>query len=170
MHGPVMAFLVVCLVIVVLIVFVRPRMKPRGKLALPKTVGLKVGIDDLKADHQGYDLYYCGRKAVPSAILFVPQASTIQWILVAEKPGGWKKIVDEAMFADLVARMQDTDMGSRTQLKVVLPPGDMRGQTRDLCLIYTAGSTACYRQGEEETTYVLPPVPERGKRDYDRNK
>jgi len=169
MNGPVMAFLAVCLVIVVLIVFVRPRIKPRGKLVLPKTVGLEVTLDDLKANHQDYALYYSGRKAVPSALVFVPKQGRIQWILQNKQPGGWKKIENNVLFTDLLERINDTDMGTRNQLKVVLPPGDIQERTQDLCLIYTAGSTTPYGQGEENA-YVLPPVPERTKRDYDRNK
>jgi hypothetical protein len=128
-------------------------------------------MDQLKADHQGYDLYYSGRRAVPSALLFVPQQGSIQWILQTRQPGGWKRIEDESTFIHLLTRLNDTDTGvAGNQLKVVVPPGDIPEGGQDLCLIYTAGSTACYRQGEEEKTYVLPPVPERTKRDYDRNK
>ncbi|WP_462325947.1 hypothetical protein [Desulfoplanes sp.] len=170
MNGPVLAFLFICLVIVVLIVFVRPRMKPRGKLALPKSVGLDASIEDLKEDHQKYDLYYCGRKAAPSALLFVPKDGAIRWVLSDRKPGGWRIITDEALFTDLFARINDTDTGVVNQLKVALPPGDIQGRTQDLCLIYTAGSTTSYRQGEDGNTYVLSPVPERTKRDFDRNK
>lgn len=128
MNTPVMAFLFVCLVIVILIVFVRPRMKPRGKLAAPKAVGLDVRIEDLKENHQHYALYYCGRKAVPSALLFVPKNGAIRWILADKKPGGWKSIPDDALFADIFASINDTDMGVRNQLKVVLPPRGYPGQ------------------------------------------
>jgi hypothetical protein len=169
MNAPVMAFIVVCLVIVMLIVFVRPRMKPRGKLALPKTVGLQVDMANLEADHSGYDLYYCGRIATPSALVFVPRQATIAWILPEKEPGGWKRITDETMFAEQLRRVNLTDTGVRNQLKVVLPPGDIKGKTEDLCLIYTSGSTTPYAH-EDGSGYVLPPVPERTSRDYDRNR
>ncbi|MGX9366609.1 hypothetical protein ACTVJH_11300 [Desulfoplanes sp. PS50] len=169
MNAPVMVFIFVCLVIVILIVFVRPRMKPRGKLALPKTVGLQVDMADLEADHSGYDLYYCGRIATPSALVFVPRQGTIAWILPEKQPHGWKRITDETLFAEQLRRVNLTDTGVRNQLKVVLPPGDIKGRTADLCLIYTSGSTTPYAH-EGGNGYVLPPVPERTSRDYDRNK
>ena len=170
MNTPVFAFAFVCLVIVVLIVFVRPRMKPRGTLVSPKKMGVSVSMDDLKKDHSAYDLQYSGSKAKPSALLFVPRQDVLVWVLPKKGSAGWKEVTDEEMFVDLLRRLDDADMGVRNQLKLVLPPGDIHGHTDSLCLIYTAGSTSPYREGDAENVFVLPPVPERTDRKYDRNK
>jgi hypothetical protein len=169
MNTPVLAFAFVCLVIVVLIVFVRPRMKPRGKLILPKTMGMSANIEHLKKDHSGYHVSYSGTKAKPSALLFVPRQGSIQWVLPVKGHKGWKPVEDDETFVDIIRRLDDVDMGVRNQLKVVLPPGNINGKMGSMCLIYTSGSTSPYREGSAEDIFVLPPVPERTDRKYDRN-
>ena len=170
MNSPVVAFAFVCLVIVVLIVVVRPRMKPRGKLLAPKSVGMSVHIEDLVQDHSGYDVYYSGSNAKPSALVFVPHTGSIQWVLPHKGHTGWKPVPDDEVFVDLMGRLDDVDMGVRTTLKLVLPPGNIDGKMESLCLIYTSGSTSSYKQGNAEDIFVLPPVPERTDRKYDQNK
>ncbi len=170
MNTPVFALAFVCLVILVLIVFVRPRMKPRGTLVMPQKVGMSVRMEDLRKDHSGYDISYSGSKARPTALVFVPRQGDIQWVLPRKGYAGWKSVGDDALLEDLLRRLDDVDMGVRNHLKVVLPPGDINGKTENLCLIYTAGSTSPYREGPVDDVFVLPSVPERTDRKYTQNR
>lgn len=170
MNSPAIAFALVVSVIIVLLVVVRPQMKPRGRLVKVSSAGLSVTLEDLKRDHSGFDLYYSGTRPRPSALLFVPRQEFIIWVLPSKQVHGWKPVPDEEVFTEILRRMGGLRTSTRNRLKVVFPPGDILGRTDALCLIYTSGSTSPYSQDQEVNTYVLPPVPQRGDHEFDSNK
>ena len=120
--------------------------------APPSSLDIDISLRELKDNFQEYTVYYSGKRANPSAILFVPKQSEFQLRL----HWAWYRIEQPA----LLRRMLDSMDRIYPHLYALLAPQGQEKDTRNvLAFIYTPGYASVHKT-EEPGTYYVRPVPE----------
>ena len=127
----------------------------------PSSLGLDVGIDQLRSNAASYDVMYSGPKYNPSAILFVPLDKSGPALKLTDD---WKPVAPGPDLDDLFWKI---DMGNPNlvKLKAVVPPEDGKQNVENvMAFIYTKAYASMQKVGEN--TYKLRGVPEQFNPNY----
>ncbi|NCC23690.1 MAG: hypothetical protein EOM25_00620 [Deltaproteobacteria bacterium] len=135
--------------------------RAEAPMVFPSAVGLDLTIQEILADTESYESYYCNTAANPSALMFVPKTGRFK--VVPERRGlglGWQAENDPKALRRMQQTILDRDMVQNPVLRVLMTPRMDDGQRHPLAFVYSIKDTFARAISDESEAFLVLSIPE----------
>ena len=156
---PVATMIFIFGIAIIILRYGRPAPQNRGRAVSASELQNTFSLQELLQQEQSFAVYYSGEPVLPSALLFIPGKSSMNWKLTSGSKG-WKLINDHEQLTDLFQRIQRDDFERKFQLWVLLPPPSLAHLQPDYTYLYAPQPLNPQRVVDTQNTVSVHPIPE----------
>jgi hypothetical protein len=144
---------------IIILRYGRPAPQNRGQAVSASEMHNTFSLQELLQQEQSFAVYYSGEPVLPSALLFIPGKSSMNWKLTSGSKG-WKPVKDHEQLTDLFQRIRREDFERRFQLWVLEPPPSLAHLQPDHTYLYASQGLHPQRVLNSQDAVSVHPIPE----------